>query len=110
MAEEVALARTWGAPSILGRTLRVAGALGGEGSVEMLREAHLLLGPTVARYELACAELALARVTSDARERESLLRAALDLARDLRLSRPYRRRPTSWRPPAPERRRRSRTC
>jgi DNA-binding CsgD family transcriptional regulator len=80
MAEEVALARTWGAPSILGRTLRVAGELGGEGSVEMLREAYLLLGPTVARYELACAQLALARVTSDAQERESLLRAALDLA------------------------------
>jgi DNA-binding CsgD family transcriptional regulator len=80
MAEEVALARTWGAPSILGRTMRVAGELGGEGSVEMLREAYLLLGPTVARYELACAELALARVTSDAQERESLLRAALDLA------------------------------
>ena len=80
MAEEVALARTWGAPSILGRTLRVAGELGGEGSVEMLREAYLLLGPTVARYELACTELALARVTSDAEERESLLRAALDRA------------------------------
>ena len=80
MAEEVALARTWGAPSILGRTLRVAGELGGDGSVEMLREAYLLLGPTVARYELACTELALARVTSDAEERESLLRAALDRA------------------------------
>jgi hypothetical protein len=47
----------------------VAGELGGEGSVEMLREAYLLLGPTVARYELACAELALARVTSEAEER-----------------------------------------
>ena len=65
---------------MLGRTLRVAGELGGEGSVEMLREAYTLLGPTVARYELACAELALARVTATPQEREPLLRAALDRA------------------------------
>ena len=66
MAEEVALARDWGAPSVLGRTLRVAGELGGPGSPEMLREAYDLLLPSVARFELACAELALARVTADA--------------------------------------------
>jgi DNA-binding CsgD family transcriptional regulator len=80
MAEEVALARHWGAPSVLGRTLRVAGELGGPGSAEMLREAYTLLEPTVARYELACAELALARVTDQPDERERLLRAALDRA------------------------------
>jgi DNA-binding SARP family transcriptional activator/DNA-binding CsgD family transcriptional regulator len=80
MVEEVALARHWGAPSVLGRTLRVAGELGGPGSAEMLREAYVLLEPTVARYELACAELALARVTDRPEERERLLRAALDRA------------------------------
>ena len=80
MAEEVALARHWGAPSVLGRTLRVAGEVGGQGSAEMLREAYTLLEPTVARYELACAELALARVTDRPEERERLLRAALDRA------------------------------
>ncbi len=80
MAEEVALARHWGAPSVLGRTLRVAGELGGPGSTEMLREAYDLLLPSVARFELACAELALARVTADVAERERLLRAALDRA------------------------------
>ena len=80
MAEEVALARDWGAPSVLGRTLRVAGELGGPGSTEMLREAYDLLLPSVARFELACAELALARVTADVAERERLLRAALDRA------------------------------
>ena len=111
MAEEVALARPWGAPSILGRTLRVAGELGGEGSVEMLREAYLLLGPTVARYELACAELALARVTSDARGAGAAAARGPGPGRGLRLPRPLRgRRPTSWWPPAPVRRRRSRTC
>jgi DNA-binding SARP family transcriptional activator/DNA-binding CsgD family transcriptional regulator len=78
MAEEVELARAWGAPSVLGRTLRVAGEIGCPGAPEMLREAYDLLLPSVARFELACAELALARVTDDARERERLLRAALD--------------------------------
>ncbi len=78
MVEEVRMARQWGAGSVLGRTLRVAGELGGPGSEEMLREALELLRPSVARYELACAELAVARVSTDAAERESLLRAALD--------------------------------
>ena len=89
----------------------MAGELGGEGSVEMLREAYLLLGPTVARYELACAELALARVTSDAAEREPLLRAALDRAAACGSPGLYAgcgRRAGGRR--APERRRRSRTC
>jgi DNA-binding CsgD family transcriptional regulator len=80
MAEEVELARAWGAASVLGRTLRTAGELGGEGSEAMLREAVDLLRPSVARYELACAELALGRVTTDATEKESLLRAAMDRA------------------------------
>ena len=78
MVEEVRMARQWGAGSVLGRTLRVAGELGGPGSEEMLREALELLRPSVARFELACAELAVARVSTDAAERESLLRAALD--------------------------------
>jgi DNA-binding CsgD family transcriptional regulator len=78
MAEEVDLARAWGAASVLGRTLRCAGELGGQGAEAMLREALDLLGPSVARYECARAELALARVTGDTAEREALLRAALD--------------------------------
>ena len=80
MAEEVRLARHWGAPSVLGRTLRCAGELGGEGSTDMLREAYQLLRPSVARYERACAELALARVTDDPAERAALLGSALALA------------------------------
>ncbi len=80
MAEEVALAREWGAPSVLGRTLRVAGELGGPDAAHLLREAYDLLLPSVAQFELACAELALARVTDDAEQRERLLRAALDRA------------------------------
>jgi DNA-binding CsgD family transcriptional regulator len=82
MAEEVDLARAWGAASVLGRTLRCAGELGGEGAEEMLREALDLLGPSVARYECARAELALARVTGDAAERVALLRAALSRSLD----------------------------
>ncbi|HEX7187375.1 MAG TPA: BTAD domain-containing putative transcriptional regulator [Actinomycetes bacterium] len=81
MAEEVRLARQWGAPSVLGRTLRVAGELGGPGSEEMVREALDLLRPSVARYELACAELAVAMVATGS-ERESLLRAALERSLD----------------------------
>jgi len=77
MVDEVQAARDWGAPSVLGRTLRVAGELGGPGSEEMLREALELLTPSVARFELACAELAVARVSGDPAERERLLRAAL---------------------------------
>jgi DNA-binding SARP family transcriptional activator/DNA-binding CsgD family transcriptional regulator len=80
MNDEVALARHWGAPSVLGRTLRVAGELGGDGAEAMLREAYTLLVPSVARYELACAELALARVDADPDERAALLRSALDRA------------------------------
>jgi DNA-binding CsgD family transcriptional regulator len=80
MVEEVRLAREWGAPSVLGRTLRVAGDLGGPGAEAMLREAYDLLLPSVARFELACAELSLARVTEDDAERERLLRAALERA------------------------------
>jgi DNA-binding SARP family transcriptional activator/DNA-binding CsgD family transcriptional regulator len=77
MAEEVELARQWGAPSVLGRTLRAAGELGGADAEGMLREGHELLEGSVARYEFARVELALARAVSDASERESLLRGAL---------------------------------
>jgi DNA-binding CsgD family transcriptional regulator len=81
MAEEVTLARHWGAPSVLGRTLRCAGEVAADDDAEpMLREAYELLRPSVARYELACAELALARVTGDKAERTALLGSALALA------------------------------
>jgi DNA-binding CsgD family transcriptional regulator len=78
MADEIDLARRWGAASVLGRTLRCAGELGGDDAEAMLREGLDLLRPSVARYECARAELALARVTGDPAERRSLLRAALD--------------------------------
>ena len=80
MVEEVRLARQWGAPSVLGRTLRVAAELGGPGAEETAREALELLEPSVARFELACAQLAVARVSQDAAERETLLRTTLDLS------------------------------
>lgn len=73
--------RAWRAPLFLGRTLRRAGELGGEGSDAALREALGLLESGNARYELACAEIALARVTTEPQERERLLRAALEDAR-----------------------------
>ena len=82
MAEEIALARRWSSTSILGRTLRCAGELGGPGSEQLLREAVDLLGDSVARFELACAELALGRVTRDLAERDRLLRAALQRSLD----------------------------
>jgi DNA-binding SARP family transcriptional activator/DNA-binding CsgD family transcriptional regulator len=80
MAEEIELSRRWGAPTVLGRSLRVAAELGGDGVEAMLREAYELLGPSVARYECARTELALARVSASPSERESLLRAALGRA------------------------------
>jgi hypothetical protein len=78
MSEEIALARAWGAASILGRTLRVAGELGGPDAEALLREALDLLRPSVARWEVAAAELALACVTGDDDERLLLLDAALE--------------------------------
>ena len=78
--EEVALAREWGAPSLLGATLRRLGTLLGRRGDEAepeLREAVAVLGPSLARLECARAELELARVLPASGEREELLRSAL---------------------------------
>ena len=98
---------------MLGRTLRVAGELGGPGSAEMLREAYdLLLGPSVARFELACAELALARVTGRARGAGAAAARGAGPGRRLRLAGALLARCSAELVALglPARRRRSRTC
>ncbi len=81
--EEVELARRWGAPWALGRSLRVLGVLERDEGVERLQEAVDVLHGTPARLEHAKALAALgaalrhARRPSDAREP---LRLALELA------------------------------
>jgi DNA-binding CsgD family transcriptional regulator len=74
-AEEVALLRTWGAPSYLGAALRHLGELTGDEGA--LREAVTVLAPTRCAVELAAARCALAVVPAvpDA-EAGPLLRAA----------------------------------
>jgi DNA-binding NarL/FixJ family response regulator len=82
-AEEVELARRWGAPGELGRTLRMLGTLEREGGLDHLREAVDLLAGSPARLEHAKALAALGsalrrfRKPTDAREP---LRLALELA------------------------------
>lgn len=59
-AEEVELARHWGAPSALGRALHVHGLLtGGEAGLRLLEEAVAVLAPSPARLEHAHALAAL---------------------------------------------------
>lgn len=57
--EEVALLRTWGAPTGLGRGLHLLGELRAPGGLEHLREAVALLSPTTAAVSLAGAQCAL---------------------------------------------------
>jgi DNA-binding CsgD family transcriptional regulator/tetratricopeptide (TPR) repeat protein len=83
-AEELELARAWGAPRALGRALRVAGlAEGGDAGLALLREAADVLEPSPARLEHAKAlvELgaALRRANRRADAREPL-RRGLELA------------------------------
>ena len=84
-AEEVELARRWGAPRGLGIALRAAGVAEG-GSVELLTEAVSVLRRSPARLELARALIDLGaarrRAGSRARARE-FLREGLDLAHAL---------------------------
>jgi ATP/maltotriose-dependent transcriptional regulator MalT len=80
MREELALAHRWGAPSVVGQTLRRFGELGGARSEDLLREAVEVLRPTRARLQLARSLHGLAAVSADDRERRSLLEEALDLA------------------------------
>ena len=81
--EELVWARRWGAPSTVGRTLRVLGALERETGIERLREAVEVLEESPAKLERAKAQAALggalrrARKPTDAREP---LRKALELA------------------------------
>jgi DNA-binding CsgD family transcriptional regulator len=82
-AEELDLARRWGAPGALGRALRVAGTLEGDAGLPRLEEAVGVLEGSIARLEHAKALAALgsglrrARRPADAREP---LRRALELA------------------------------
>jgi class 3 adenylate cyclase/DNA-binding CsgD family transcriptional regulator len=83
-AEEVELARQWGAPRAVAKSLRVAGMVeGGEAGIELLREAASMLEGSQAVLERARGLLELgsalrrANRRSDAREE---LRQALELA------------------------------
>ncbi|MFJ9564556.1 BTAD domain-containing putative transcriptional regulator [Streptomyces fuscichromogenes] len=58
--EQLAVARGWGAPSTVGRVLRIAGRLRGPEGEPELREAVALLAPGPARLEYARALYALA--------------------------------------------------
>ena len=81
VAEELALARAWGAPLTLGRTLRRLGELRGGPGLELLREAVAVLEPTPFRLELARARFALGS-SPDVADLEAgqLLGAALEAA------------------------------
>ena len=81
--DEIEVARRFGAPGVVGRSLRVLGAVDPDDGEAHLREAVELLERSTARYELAaaCAALGTAvrldRRPTDAREP---LRRALELA------------------------------
>ncbi|MEA2137457.1 MAG: hypothetical protein QOG56_607, partial [Solirubrobacteraceae bacterium] len=83
-ADEVRLARAWGAPRPLCRALRVAGlAEGGERGLALLREALAVVAGSAARLERAKAlvELGAAVRRGGGRsEARTLLRGGLDLA------------------------------
>ena len=82
-AEEVAIAREWGAPATVGRSLRVLGAIERDSGITHLEEACALLEQTPARLEqakaLAALGAALRRARRPAEAREPL-RRALELA------------------------------
>ncbi len=81
--EELELARRFGAPSVVGRSLRVLGTLEGQRGIEHLREAVEVLERSTSRYELAAALLALGAVLRRGRspsEAREPLRPALELA------------------------------
>jgi DNA-binding CsgD family transcriptional regulator len=81
--EELRLARAWGAPGTVARSLRVLGMLERDGGLDRLAEAVEVVAPSPARLEHAKALLALgaalrhARRPTDARDP---LRRALELA------------------------------
>lgn len=78
--EELALARGWGAPRLIGRTLWLLGELlerGGLDGCAEIREAADLLRPTTARVDHARALLSLGRHVAGA-DRDAALLEALD--------------------------------
>jgi ATP/maltotriose-dependent transcriptional regulator MalT len=82
--EEVELARAWGAPRTLGRSLRILGLIqGGDEGIAHIREAVAVLEPSPARlehaYALANLGAALRRANQRAEARDHL-RLALELA------------------------------
>jgi DNA-binding CsgD family transcriptional regulator/tetratricopeptide (TPR) repeat protein len=83
MHEELEVTRTFGAPSWLGRTLRILGTLERDAGLEHLQEAVTVLGPSTARLEHAKALAALGGALRRARrptEAREPLRRALELA------------------------------
>ena len=81
--EEVAIAREWGSPGTVGRSLRVLGAIEREDGLEHLEEACALLEQATARLEQAKALAALGGAQRRARrptEAREPLRRALELA------------------------------
>ena len=107
-AEELELARTWGAPRALGAALRAAGLVeGGKKGLALLEEAVEVLADSPARLEHAKARTelgaALRRANRRAEAREQL-RQALELATHLRrraARRPRRDRAAGHRRAAP---------
>ena len=83
VAEEVAIAREWGSPGTVGRSLRVLGTIEREDGLEHLEEACALLEQAPARLEQAKALAALGGAQRRARrptEAREPLRRALELA------------------------------
>jgi DNA-binding CsgD family transcriptional regulator len=82
-AEEVAVARRFGAPGVVGRALRILGTVEPEGGIAHLEEAVEALERSRARHELAAALAALGtalRLDRRPAEAREPLRRALDLA------------------------------
>ncbi|MFI7708548.1 BTAD domain-containing putative transcriptional regulator [Nonomuraea sp. NPDC049480] len=77
--EELVLARAWGAPSVVGRTLRLLGQLRGADGAAELREAVEALAGSIARLEYAHAMYALATHLSPG-EAVPVLRQAAEIA------------------------------
>ncbi|MEV0189648.1 AAA family ATPase [Kitasatospora purpeofusca] len=85
VAEELELAREWGAPAPVGRALRALAALAPErnGALELLRESVAVLSGSTARLDRAAAQADLGTALQAAglgAEARSVLRSALDTA------------------------------
>jgi DNA-binding CsgD family transcriptional regulator len=81
--QEVENARLWGAPSIVGRSLRVLGEIQRQDGEETLREAVATLDRSPARLERAKARASLGRLhleRDDRGDARALLAEALELA------------------------------